>query len=309
MWFKNLRVYRLSAPLPAFEELEAKLADLPFKPCSGQETQRLGFVSPLGREGKLHAHPADGYTMVCAKRQDKLLPSAAIDELLQEKLEQIDRDEGRRVSRREKMDLKDEIIFDLLPRAFTRSSLLFGYATADGEHLFIDAASASRAEDLLAGMRTALGSISAVPLTPADPITRVLTGWLRGEPLPDGLTLGEECELESPKDEGRVWRCKKQDLTAPEVMQHLDTGMVVRKLALQWQGSISFVLDEEFAIRRLKFSDELVEKAGERSPESAAEAFDQDFAVMRLELDALVAGLLVGCGGLREGKAELREAV
>ena len=53
MWFKNLRVYTFAKPLAqSFEEIETALADKLFEPCGSMEKARLGWVSPLGREGE-----------------------------------------------------------------------------------------------------------------------------------------------------------------------------------------------------------------------------------------------------------------
>lgn len=48
-------------------------------------------------------------------------------------------------------------------------------------------------------------------------------------------------------------RCKGMDLKSDEIQNHLAAGMQVTKLSLTWDENVSFVLDEEFGIRRLKF--------------------------------------------------------
>ena len=45
-------------------------------------------------------------------------------------------------------------------------------------------------------IRHALGSFPALPLNAEVAPRSVLTGWIAGEPLPDGLSLGDECELQ-----------------------------------------------------------------------------------------------------------------
>ncbi|MBK7522413.1 MAG: recombination-associated protein RdgC [Gammaproteobacteria bacterium] len=49
MWFKNLRIYRLSEALPCpIGELGEKLLESAFRPCSGMESSRMGWVPPMG---------------------------------------------------------------------------------------------------------------------------------------------------------------------------------------------------------------------------------------------------------------------
>ncbi|HEX2531801.1 MAG TPA: recombination-associated protein RdgC, partial [Burkholderiaceae bacterium] len=45
MWFKNLQIYRLTAPWTATpEQLQARLAPHAFVPCSSLELQSQGWV-------------------------------------------------------------------------------------------------------------------------------------------------------------------------------------------------------------------------------------------------------------------------
>ena len=153
-----------------------------------------------------------------------------------------------------------------------------------------------RAEELLNLLRDSIGSLPVIPLNAPQQPDLTMTQWVRHGEMPAGFELGDECELESPRDEGRVIRCKKQELTATEMLNHIETGMLIRKVALQWQEALQFVIDDELTVRRLKFSQELLDKADERQPESAAEAFDLDFAIMTIELRAFVQALLIAFG-------------
>lgn len=68
MWFKNLRVYTFAKPLAqTFEEIETALADKLFEPCGSMEKARLGWVSPLGREGEMLSHVQGNYLMLCCQ--------------------------------------------------------------------------------------------------------------------------------------------------------------------------------------------------------------------------------------------------
>ena len=57
MWFKNLRIYRLSEELPCpIGDLGEKLLESAFQPCSGMEASRMGWVSPMGKNSTLLVH-------------------------------------------------------------------------------------------------------------------------------------------------------------------------------------------------------------------------------------------------------------
>lgn len=300
MWFKNLRLYQLTEDFTHTPEALAEaLAAHPFKPCGSQELSRSGWVPPAGEQSEDYVHASNGFIMVCAKRQDKILPAAVVNEQLEERIADIRAEEGRPVGRKERQNLKDDILLELLPRAFRKSSRDYAFIAPQQNLILVNSSSAKRAEDLLSQLRESLGSLKAIPLTPQLPTPQVMTHWLRGEPLPADFELGEECELQAGKD-SRVIRCKNLDLGAPEITSHLDSGMFASRLALSWKEAIHFVLDDQFALKRLKFDDRLLEQAQDSDPESAAEAFDADFAVMSLELVSLVKDLLAAFGGAAE---------
>lgn len=198
--------------------------------------------------------------------------------------------------------MKDEIIFSLLPKAFAKSSFDYAYIAAQENLIVVNASSAKRAEDLLSALREALGSLRAIPLTAKNIPTQIMTRWVRDGDLPADFSLGEECELQAGKD-GRVIRCKNQDLQADEVHSHLDSGMFVNKVAISWKEALHCVLDDQLGIKRVKFEDKIQEQANDRNPESKAEQFDADFAIMTLELNAFIKALISAFGGESDSAA------
>ncbi len=296
MWFKNLRVYRLTRPWTlSADALAERLSAFPFKPCQGHELVRYGWVPPL--KGTSHlAHGCQGRILICAKKQEKILPGAVVNEQLEERIAEINQREGRRLSRRERQDLKDEIQFSLIPKAFSRSRLDFAYVDSQAGLILVNAASAKRAEDLLAALRQAIESLPCLPIKSQQPITSVLTQWLRQGYADHPWVFGEEVELLGPKD-GRILRAKKQDLSADEIRNHTEVGMVVQKMALSWPDKLEFILDDQLAIKRLKFSDVLAEQAQGQSGDSEADAMDADLSIMGPMLAEFIDQLLKTLGG------------
>lgn len=299
MWFRNARVFRFTKPFDITpEELEEKLAADAFKPCGPQETTRHGWVSPLGKNSEMLVHSAGGYHLVALRKEEKLLPGPVVKELVDEKAEVIEQEQGRKLRKKEKDELKEEVMLEMLPRAFSRNRRSYAYlAPADGV-LVVDAGSAKQAEDLASALRQSLGSLPVRPPALEQAPAFTFTGWLNESiDLPGAIELGTECELKDPSEDGGVVRCKGLDLRADEIQNHLEAGMQVTKLSLTWDENVSFVLDEEFGIRRLKFGETLQEKLDEVDSDDAAAKFDAAFSLMTLELARLIPGLLEALGG------------
>jgi recombination associated protein RdgC len=308
MWFKNLRFYRLlSDPALSPEQLDKKMDEHRHRPCGSLEPATFGWVSPLGRHGRMLTHAVDGRVMVCVRKEEKILPPSLVREKLGERVAELEDAEHRRVGRKEQERLKEELMHDLLPKALTRSNLTYAYIDARGGWIVVDAASAKRAEELLSLLRNSIGSLRVRPVAVNQPPEAVMTGWLAGEGVPEGLEVGGECELRDPSDDAVV-RCRHQNLFGEEIEIHLQAGKRVAKLALEWREQISFVLDTDLVLRRVRFDDELQGESVDAS-EDELSRFDTDLSLMGRELDRLLAELLEAFGGLNEDQQSLREAV
>ena len=298
MWFKNLAIYRLTEAFTLTPtELEEKLQSLRFKPCSPTEVFSYGWTAPLGRSSEQLIHQANGFMMLCATKEEKVLPSSVINEMTAEKITEKEDQEARKLSRKERSELKDQIIFELLPRAFSFSKKTFAYIDPKGGWLIVDAASAKKAEELISFLRKNLGSLPLVPVSTKEKPVSTMTQWLIQNASPADVLIEDECELRAPEESGGIIRCKRQDLAAPEIKNHLDTGKQVIKLAISWSDRLSFIVDENLSIKRLKFLDLIQDQVADTETDTAEEQFDVDFMIMSQELSSFLPRLLEIFGG------------
>lgn len=298
MWFRNLQLYRLNAPFDlSAERLDEQLQTGAFRPCTSLEISSMGWDRPLGRHGRALTHAANGCIMVCARNEEKVLPQAVVREIVDERIEEIETEQMRRVPRKERMALRDEVLQDLLPKAFTRSSRIFAYIAPREGWLVVDASSVRKAEELLTLLRKGLGSLPATPLTVNTAPAAVMTGWLQGQGLPGDFVLGDECELRDPAQDGGIVRCRRQDLGGEEIRTHLQAGKQVARLAVAWNERLACILGEDLAVRRLRFLDVVQEEARQTEAGDAQARFDADFALMTLELSRFIPRLVEVFGG------------
>ncbi|MCX7086099.1 MAG: recombination-associated protein RdgC [Methylococcales bacterium] len=298
MWFKNLTIFRLTESfLLSTEELEQKLATLAFHHCGPHEEFSLGWTSPLGKSGQQLTHSSNGFIMLCGKKEERVLPSAVINELVQEKISEKEDQQARKLSKKERTEIKDEIIFDSLPKAFTFSRKIYLYIDPKDGYVIVDSASAKSAEDILSLLRKSLGSLPAIPLNTINKPSTVMTDWLLTQQVPSGITIEDECELRSPEESGSIIRCKRHDLSLPEIKNHLDSGKEAIKLAVSWEERLSFIIDENLAIKRLRFLELIQDQVSDIEVNDAAAQFDVDFSIMSAELANFIPRLLDLFGG------------
>lgn len=298
MWFKNLLIYRFSSPFSLdLETLEAQLEEQAFVPCGKRDTSKYGWVSPMGEHSELLSHSANGKTLLCTRREEKIIPASVIRERVEEKAAEIEAREDRKVFRKEKDSIKEEVMFDCLPQAFTRSSKTYAYIDPKNGWFIVDASSAKKAEDLCSLLRDSLGSLPVVPAQTSESPSVIMTSWLRGEDAPAKLDILDECEMREPGEDGSIIRCKRQDLFGDEVGSHLDNGKLVHKLAVDWNEQLKLVLNDDLSVKRLKFCEALLTEAEDAGSEDPAAKLDADFALMCATLTDFLPQLLNYFGG------------
>ena len=154
------------------------------------------------------------------------------------------------------------------------------------------------AEELLALLRKALGSLPVIPVSFATPLEQQMTDWLKAGSAPAPFEIQDEAELKAVADEGGIVRFKQQDLQEDEVLAHLETGKQVHKLALHFGQSVAFLLGSDVTLKRLKFSEEFRAGNDELGNDDPMARLDADFAMMSSELVALLESSINALGGL-----------
>lgn len=302
MWFKNLVIYQLENEFTYTpESLEEKLAEKAFTPTANHEMFKMGWSSPLGKDGEMLVHAGGGAFMICSTREERILPASVIRDFMDEKIEAIEHAELRKVRKKEKDQIKDEVTLDLLPRAFTRRHRMFAMIIPSRNIMLVDASSNNKADEFTALLRETLGDTPLlIPEVNHSPVDR-MTQWLTDQTsMPHDLMIGDECELQDPSDEGAIVRCRRQDLAADEIQTHLDAGKQAKKLSLNWADKINFVLAEDLSLKKVKFSDELLEQAAESEADDAYARFDADFTLMKLEFEEFLPRFADFFGGFKE---------
>ena len=286
MFFRNLTFFRFPSTLN-FDDLDAGLAECALKPVGPLELFSRGFVSPFGRDGEALSHRIGDAIWISAGSEDKLLPGAVVNDLLQKKLAEIEEKEGRRLGGRARKRMKEDLVHELLPRAFVRPSRTDAIIDLAHGYIAVDTSSRKNAEAVASDVRQALGSFPALPLNAEVAPRSVLTGWVAGDPLPENVSLGDECELRDAADQGAVVKCQRLELQCDEIAKHLEAGMQVARLALTLDDHVSFVLGEDLIVRKLKLLDGAVDSLESTEREDLRAELDARFALFSAELRRL----------------------
>lgn len=299
MFIKQASFYVIPGNID-FDTLATALSTRPFQHCNGLDWYAEGWVPPAGHvDGPVFTSRGTG--LVALKREDKVLPAATIREHLDAKVAEIEDKDLRKVGRKEKQALKEQVTDDLLPRAFTRSGWTMAYIDNRRGYLVVDTATASKSEALVSKLREALPPFpAALPRTQIAPHA-AMTAWLAEGEAPPGFDLDAECELKDASENGAIIRAKRHDLTADEIRQHIATGKQCTRLGLIYRERIRFVLTDQLQLRSVQFLDVLQEEAAQAGDDRGA-LFEAACILMVEEFGELLDELVEALGGLEEAQ-------
>ncbi|MBJ7550114.1 recombination-associated protein RdgC [Marinomonas ostreistagni] len=282
MWFKNLQIFQLKDTENfSSTDLVTKLPDHPLRECGSQDEFTFGWL-PLIRNSEQWSISSDLCMLVRAGKEEKVLPTAVVREELEAKVAEIELVEGRKVGRKEKADLKEELVFSLRPKAFAKRSDIWAYIDLKAKLLVLNSTNAGMTEQLFKLLQTTLGSFPMVPLQATVSPSSIMTDWLIKNDVPASLETGDEVEIQDASEDRAKIRFKSLEPLSEDVTRHLEQGMSVKNLALRWTDKMSFVLNDDLTLKKVKFDDTLKDNAFNDSQGGALSDMDANFALMSL---------------------------
>lgn len=110
-----------------------------FIPCGPTQAESSGWVPPRGGKHTQLAELVGGQLILKLCTEKRAVPSSAIKAGVEEKIERYKKETGQeRVGARAKKEFKEEVLLDLLPRAFTKRAHTLLWLAPEHKLLVID---------------------------------------------------------------------------------------------------------------------------------------------------------------------------
>jgi len=250
--FRNMRYYRLDNPWPETEEnVSESLLKAGFQACGPLTERSSGFMPVYADASESLARRVNGADLIKLRSQSRVLPAAVINEELEQRIEAYRERMGEAPSPREKRRMKAEARDELLPKAMLKSDKIWGYVDLKEKVLGIDAAQPTAAERFLRRLSVGVESINPVPLSFKKPVQDLLTRIFLGN-APAQFSLGRECLMQDAGDPKSKVRWSGFDLADTAIRGHVADGMHLTHLAIVYDNVLSFVLDENGVLSKIR---------------------------------------------------------
>jgi recombination associated protein RdgC len=265
--FKNLRIFKATQPLDEkplvdVDSLVSALKETPFTPCLEQQARSIGWVSPVADELDEPALRIDQGALITLQIEEKMMPTAAVKENIERKVKEIESAQGRKVGRKEKGDIRDQVVLEMLPKAFSKIKKINGFYLPSLGLVAVDSASANLAEDFITELRAVIGSLPVRPLAYGN--TRALLDRLASTPdyAFNGLEVDDACVMQGEAlDGGRARKITIRGVNdfAKDVDERLSQSMHVTRLGLNHyqekteEPTICVNLNEDLSLSSVSF--------------------------------------------------------
>jgi recombination associated protein RdgC len=200
-------------------------------------------------------------------------------------------------------ELRERVTEELRARALTRRRVTRAWIDPTNGWFVVDAAGASRAEELVETLRDTLGSLPVQFLETDRSPAVAMAAWLVLGDAPLRFVIDQDLELQSSDQTKATVRYVRHPLEGKEIQQHISGGKYATRLGLTWNDRISFVLTDKLQVKRLEFL-EMSKDNTEGESQSEEEQFEVDFMLMSGELTQLLADLSEALGGDISARAQ-----
>jgi recombination associated protein RdgC len=293
--FKNLIVHRLVAGWSAqVADVQEQLSSQRFAECGATQARSAGWIEPRGVAHGPLLEIIDGQWLLALMVEQKVLPAAVVRREVDARAQRAEQESGRKPGKKQLREWKDQVQLELLPMAFTKRSTVKVWIAPAERLLMIDAGSARVADETVTLLTKTLSGLAAQPVNTAVSPAAAMADWLVSGDPPSGFSIDRDCELKAADGEKPAVRYARHALDIEEIRGHIAAGKQPTRLAMTWNGRVSFVLTEALQIRKLAFLDGVYEG---RKADRGNEAFDGDAAIATGELAPLIGDLIDALGG------------
>ncbi len=295
--FKNITPHTITGTLSDFVTLEKALQQMPFVPTTGQQNKSVGWVPPRA-DGGLFVESVNGQLIMRFMAETRQVPASVVRSRVDELAAAIEADTGRKPGKKERRDLQEQAVSELIPNAFPRKRATLVWIDREKSRLIIDSTSAGTVDDIITALVKLVDGFVAEPLQTVMSPATAMACWLEDYRAPGDFEIGRACELKSCDEMKAMVRYKNHSLLIGEMLNHLKSGKQPTSLDLEWDGRVNFTLTDDLKLKKISFSDGMLEQS--KAQGQRADDFDCDVLMATSEIGQMLDELIAELDGVAE---------
>lgn len=250
---KSTSVY--TAHLPVAENLEGAISESAWTPIEINSTQLSAHGFSAFDSGQFVRQFPGGLAFRFTL-EDKIIPGKVIKDELRKRVEAVRADTGRKAGKKEKREIRENVVDDLARQAFTSVETVEAYYNPETKWLVIPSTKRKLCDKLVSALVFACESVKTETIHVSDVamgLTTRLTQWLEGEE--EAFGVFDPCGTVELAQDDRRLRVKMASLSQAEegLRTALRQGFRVKTMALRHGGKTEFSLTEDLKAKGLIF--------------------------------------------------------
>ena len=287
-------VYRIGEGWsPALAQIEEALDAERFVPCGASQEKAIGWVEPRGEAHGPLVEAVGVQRILKLKIETKGVPGSVVTRKAKERSADIESATGRKPGKKEMKEIKEDVKMSLMPMAFSKEASVLVWIDTTSQLLVMDAGSQAKADEVVTMLVRSLAGLSVKLINTQMSPQSAMASWLMTQESPAAFSVDRDCELKAADESKSVVRYVRHPLDTDEVKQHVEGGKLPTRLALTWEGRVSFSLTEALQLKKITF----LEGVFEGTSAEKDEGFDADVAIATGELRKLLPDLFEALGG------------
>lgn len=258
--------------------LAEKLAESEFKGIGKIQHAAHGFVPPVDHSDGF-IYELAGYQLIKLHTEKKNIKSSVIDAKLKLIFEEFEDQEGYCPGRKIRMQMKDDLIAEMLPSIHPEPSNVTAHIDIKRGWLVVHAGSDKAADEFTASLREALGSLAIVRVQIMPKFLSMVSTVAQSDFDLGAITLGDKAKFKDRSEtNGPAVSVSNLSLYDEQIGEILSRGYEMTEALITYDDAITALVTDGGQMKSIKLSDEVVKGAFVESEDRAAQV-DADFVL------------------------------
>lgn len=262
--FKTCRIFKIDDNIQANDILQHIFQDdFTFKENGFENNNELINVGFCKFNDEQDFLLSNNFLGIKFKRQEKQIPQNHVAEKLKDKINQIKLKENRAVGKKEKSEIKEQIIDELLPYAFINTSYITFYFDLNNSLMYIDSTSEKKYEiPLSILLRAENFTLNPVHITSKQPFgssmrDKIINNWFNSDDNTTELNIMDSCVIEfaATNESTPQISVKNLSLLSEDVINTLNKSeRFVHSVSMSYGDNGFFTINENLDFKGVKFT-------------------------------------------------------
>lgn len=292
--FSAARIYKIESIYGLLEvatiedliqKVNARFEEFSFNPCTAQQVETKGFTPAFQDRHEGLVYSSGDFVLGAVKTQTKKLPSSFLQDQIRAKTQEYIQKEGVSPTRKQKAEWKEEISSAFLPNVVPVSKVTKFCFDVKSNVLYVDTATSSKAEDVLALIRKSFGSLPAVNYFDAFNLVELMQNWGRNLELPESFGLGSKIGFQAPDEEKATSNFKNVVITADDVQAQFEDKRCTL-IEIDHIDKLTFTIKNDCSLAKIDFK-EVVNDTSRDEEDALAGQVLLGFTLLRETIDLI----------------------